>query len=714
MKSLVTLALACGALAAMTLPGPGSVPDNAVPYAVVEQLALRKAAAEWPGAKLGTVLPYLDETGATAGYMFHFRTDGRAFPSYDEVADEVAALRKTVTVNTDISRWRSPYAFLLVSARADRAPIVCYGYGSSEYYAVGRKAQARARQVLGQDAYLSRIYFANRRTFLEFAARDGRVAIYAAHFERAWDSRPAFEQAMVAARGEVVAVDRAEISAVHGREWREALERDFTDFAETYVPQVGRAPFYDWSYGCTPTSGAIVLGYIDRTQNYGRLVDYLWQRYDMVEGENDWQIPYTQRECALAMSTDTTTGSTWSTNIASGLRNAANSYSNNYSFTVLDRTGSSGNDWAWSTITSEIGAGRAFIWSAFWESHSLGCFGYRTPEKDVFVHNTWWAPGTWWHYSGDDWSQVCSPTPAGGDARRAEFTAPMGDTFYNSTGRGEVLQVGDTVSVTWNNSGTPGTKVDLEISTNGGRTWSALAGNLPDNGLYRWYLSPSLSACDSVRLRMKQYQNSTLTSGDGTFGCFKLTREPQAPKFIAPPNGQQLFSGPVILTVDSLFSGDSLDFRLIYSGDTILRQKTTGWTVAVPNQLLTYGRSYKWTCRSHNQFGWGQLGTPWSFWVRFQTGVEEQPATARPARFSCEAVASRKSGVLFQTGTVGAGSAIAVYDAAGNRVRELAAGDNERIAWDCTDAQGRRVSTGMYFVQLSGAAPETRKLVLVD
>jgi len=714
MKSLLFVAFLCAVVSAMSLPGPGSVPVNAVPHSTIEQLALRKAAAEWPGAVLGPVLPYVDETGATVGYMFHFRTDGRPFPAYEDAADEVLALSKTLTANTDISKWRSPYAFLLVSARYDRAPIVCYGYGSSEYYAIGRAALSRAKQALGQDAHLSRIYFVNRRTFLEFASNAGKVAVYASHFEQAWYSREEFAQAMAEARGDLVAIDRAATAELHRRDWQEALKHDFTDLTEFYVPSVERAPFYDWSYGCTPTSGAIVLGYIDRTQNYGRLIDYLWQRYDMVEGENDWQIPYAQRECALAMYTDTTTGGTYSTYIANGLRNAANGNGNNYSFTVLDQTGSSGNDWAWSTITSEIGAGRAFIWSAYWESHSLGCFGYRTPEKDVFVHNTWWAPGTWWHYSGDDWSQVCSPRPAGGDARRAEFTSPMGDTFYNSTGRGEILQVGDTASVTWNNFSNPGTKIDLEISTNGGRGWSALAGNLPDNGLYRWYLNPSLTACDSVRLRLKQYQSSTLTSGDGTFGCFHITREPLAPKFIAPPNGQQIFNGPVILTVDSLYSGDSLDFRLIYGSDTLLRQKTTGWTVLVPNQLLTYGRAYKWTCRAHNQFGWGKLGTPWSFWVRFQTGVEEQPPAAQARALDFEPIVARKSGVVFQTGLVGSSALITVYDAAGNRVAELAASDNQRLIWNCTDARGRAVSAGMYFVQLSGARAETRKLVLVD
>ncbi|OYD16373.1 hypothetical protein CH330_03035, partial [candidate division WOR-3 bacterium JGI_Cruoil_03_51_56] len=33
----------------------------------------------------------------------------------------------------------SKYGHILVSARSDRVPIPCYGYGASDYYAVGKR-----------------------------------------------------------------------------------------------------------------------------------------------------------------------------------------------------------------------------------------------------------------------------------------------------------------------------------------------------------------------------------------------------------------------------------------------------------------------------------------------------------------------------------------------------------------------------------------------
>lgn len=704
--------------AALPMPDPGTTPVNAVDFQIVRDLALRKAQAEWPGSRLGTVIPCVDETGATAAYMFHFRTDGREFPDQDQVRADVLADRERLTVNTSVRDWRSAYSFILASARYDRPPFVFYGYGSSEFYAIGEKALRRAREVLGPGARLTRVYFIECRTFLEFGNTAGEHVVYSNYFEQTWYSRQAFADEVVRHRTGLAGMDgydAAEIARVHRQEWEEALTRDFTDFTEYHVPQVNRAPFYDWSYGCTPTSGAMVLGYIDRTQNYGRLVDYYWQRWDGIEGQTDWQIPNIQRECAIAMYTDTVNrGGTYVSNIASGLRNAANGNDNNYSFSVTEQYGSSSNDWAWSTITSEIGSGCAFIWSAMWESHSLACFGYRTPEKDVYVHNTWWAPAVWWHYSGNNQSHIASPHPAGGDVRRCDLTYPLGDTFYSSTGRGEMLQVGDTANVTWNNYGNPGTKVDIEISLTGGRTWQGLASDVSDNGSYKWYVSPSLPVCESVRLRLKQYNGATYTAGDASFGNFYVNREPLAPVFLGPPNGQQIFSPPVVLTVDSLYKGDSLDFRLVYGSDTLLRHKTTDWRCPVPDTMFVYGRSYKWTCRAYNQYGWGKFGTQWSFWVRFYTGVsEERPRPVRPG-LVVSGVNPMGRELWFEVAGHEPGARLVIYDALGSVVQELSA-DRARVSWDLRDQSGRLQPVGLYFVQLLGTAKTaTAKFVLLD
>ena len=116
---------------ALPMPEAGLTPPNAVPFDQIQRVALNRAAAEYPGSRLGTVVPYVDENGQTVAYMFHFRTDGKPMPGYEQVADEVLAGRQTIGPNTDLTHWTSPYAHVFVSARSDWSPVLSFGYARS-------------------------------------------------------------------------------------------------------------------------------------------------------------------------------------------------------------------------------------------------------------------------------------------------------------------------------------------------------------------------------------------------------------------------------------------------------------------------------------------------------------------------------------------------------------------------------------------------------
>jgi len=703
--------------AGMPSPETGTTPPNAVPFETIREVALTWGATEFPGAKLGTAIPYVDEDGNTVAWMFHFRTDGKEFPNYDQVAADVQAERKTLTVNTDLSRWRSKYGHMLVSARRDRVPVVCFGYGTSEYYAIAGKALERAREALGSEARLSRIYFVSPSTYLEFESPTDKRAVLSEHFERTWNSREAFAEYVAQARAELRRQHPGEeeaAAAYHKGRWDHALEPRPATLSEAYVPNYGLAPYYDWSYGCTPTSGAMVLGYVDRFQKSGRLVDWFYQRYDGVEGENDYQVPNVQRECAIRMYTDTTRGSTELRDIANGLYQVGSD--NGYTgWSVTNVYGDGGNNWGWSTLTSQIDAGNAILWSAGWERHSLAAFGYRTTDQYVYVHNTWWKPAEWWAHSGNGYSHVAAVSPGTGDEHNIRITYPLGDTFYNSTGRGEVLYVGDTCRITWE-SGTPGTTVDIDVSTDGGRSWETAAAAAADSGAYHWYIPPSVPTCDSVRLRLRQYNGSTLTSADGTFGCFRVLREPLPPQQIAPLNGLPIMDPPVALVVDSAKSAcDSIHFKLVQGLDTIWEQNGTSAHCPLPDTLFRYNKTYKWIVRGHNQWGWGPWSTTWSFRILFGGIEEERPVLVNSA-FSAPAVNRLATGsVMFDVRAAVPGSRLVVYDALGNVVRELTVTGPGKLAWDMSDAAGAKLAPGLYFVRLTGGPNQpTSKLVLLD
>jgi hypothetical protein len=718
MKLLAGLLALAALSAAMPVPQAGSAPPNAVSFETIQEVALTWGAAEFPGAKLGTAIPYVDESGSTVAWMFHFRTDGKEFPDYDQVVADVQAERKTLTVNTDMSRWRSKYGHVLVSARRDRAPVVCFGYGTSEYYAIARKALDRAREALGSGARLSRIYFVSPATYLEFENPSGGRAVLSEHFERRWDSREAFAGYVTQARAELgrqCPGDEEAAAAYHDSRWDHALEPKPASLSETYVPNYGLAPVYDWSFGCTPTSAAMVMGYVDRFQKSGRLVDWFYQRYDGVEGENDYQVPNVQRECAIRMGTDTTRGSTQLDSIANGLYQVGSD--NGYpGWSVTNVYGDGANDWGWSTLTAQIDAGHAIVWSAGWERHSLAAFGYRTTDQYVYVHNTWWKPAQWWAHAGNGYSHVAAVSPGAGDEHNIRITYPLGDTLYNSTGHGEVLYSGDTCRITWE-SGTPGTRVDIEASTDGGHTWETMAVGVADSGAYRWYIPTSMPSCDSMRLRLSQYNGPTLTSADGTIGCFRVLHEPPLPPpQIAPPNGLPVLDPPVVLEVDSVKSAcDSIHFKLVQGLDTIWEQNATLAHCPLPETLFRYNKTYKWIVRGHNQWGWGPWSTAWSFRTLLG-GIEEGKPVQVSSAFSVPAVSRLGSGnVLLEVRAAVPGSRLVVYDALGNVVRELAVSAPGKLSWDMNDEAGARLAPGLYFVRFAGGANQpTAKLVLLD
>lgn len=706
---------------AMPMPETGTTPPNAVPFETVRNVVLTWAATEFPGAKLGTAVPYVDESGNTVAWMFHFRTDGKSFPGYDEVAADVQVEKQTLTMNTDLSRWSSKYSHILVSARRDRAPVINFGYGTSEYYAIAGKALERAQQALGPDARLSRIYFVSPSTYLEFENPAGRSTVVSEHFERTWNSREAFAAYVTQARAELrrqYPGEEEAAAAYHNSRWDHVLDHKLGSFSETYVPNCELAPFYDWSYGCTPTSGAMVMGYVDRFQKSGRLVDWFYQRRDNIENENDWQIPNVQLECAIEMHTETLDqGGTQLYNIANGLYQVA--YNNGYDgWWVTNELGGSTDDWAWATLTAEINAGHAMVWSSTWEGHSLAAFGYRTPDKYVYVHNTWWKPAEWWTHSGSGNAHVAAITPDAGDAHNIRLTYPLGDTFYNSTGRGEVLYAGDTCRVSWE-SGTSGTSVDIDVSTDGGRNWEALAAGVADSGAYHWYIPPSSPSRDSVRLRLSQYDGTTLTSADGSFGCFRLLHGPPLPPpQIAPTNGLpiRIDSLPVVLEVDSAKANcDSIHFKLVQGLDTIWEQSGPTAHCSLPDSLLQLYKIYKWIVRGYNQWGWGNWSTPWSFRI-VPVGIEEEKPAPVNSAFSVPAVNRLGAGsVVFDVRAAAPGSRLMVYDALGNVVRELTVTEPSKLAWDMNDATGRKLAAGLYFARLAGGATQpTAKLVLLD
>jgi hypothetical protein len=710
-------------------------PEKAAAFADIQSVACRRALSMWANARAGEIVPYVDADGRRIAYMFHYRIDDREFPDYATAASEVAAELPTLSDPRNHSR----YAHVLVSARYDRAPILRYGEGSSEFFITLERARRRAGELIGNEPVLTRVYYVWPLSYYEFSSSEGELAhlgkptrsiVIEAHVMNRTFSVAEFQAyvrtgAAEARRMTLSAspIELAELEAVCETKMRAEWNRCLTDASAfdtiaVYVPGHQLAPFYDWSYGCSPTSGTMVAGYLDHALGYGRCIYDFLQRWDPVEHNMNWQIPWAQQEMAFCFGTDTMSGGTSVYGIGPGLM--AFGENKGYTFEVFEASGAGYNDWAWASDSDEISNGYSMVWSALWAVHSLAAYGIRMPSKDIYVHNTWWAPADWWHYTNGDvnaWAFVASVHPSGGSDHRLRLTYPRGDTLYNHNGAGEILWAGRTATITWDNAGQPNDSVTIGVSTDAGMTWQNLFHGLPDNGSYPWDIARSTLPGDQLRMRIKAFLSGNYIAGDGTQGNFRIATVPLPPQPRSPPSGRPLTSPPVVLVVDTISYVDSFNFVVYTGGDTLFRTWQTATICTVPDTLFENNHPYSWVCRAHNSFGWGSFSSPWSFWIRF-SAVREESGPMRSGEFEVRNSAWSQPVVVRFVLNRPAPVRLVVYDVAGRPVRTLASGrfatGAHEVAWNRTDERNRAVPSGCYFVGLSaGGQTSVRKTELV-
>jgi hypothetical protein len=349
---------------------PAGSSDQAVAFATVQQVADARAKSSWPAAQSGDVIPCVDADGNAIAYVFHYRIDGASFPDYATAASEMTGEQTAL----DNPRNHSRYAHLFVSARYDRAPILRYGEGGDEFYYTLEPMRARAQGILGEPPTLTRIYYVWPLSFYEFTSGSQVVIIEATPPYRTFSSTE-FQQYIRTGTAEAMSkatqsADASTIIASCASQMRAKWNRCLTatdGLDSVYVSDHMLSPFYNWSYGCSPTSGTMVVGYLDAARGLGRCIYDFFQRWDTVTHIIDWQIPHAQREMALDFNTDTSYGGTMAYNIPPGLNTFGSA--RGYGFDVISDGGNHANDYGWERDSMEISDNYPFVWSVSWQEH---------------------------------------------------------------------------------------------------------------------------------------------------------------------------------------------------------------------------------------------------------------------------------------------------------------------------------------------------------
>ena len=366
-----------------------------VPLELAKQAAISFAQVLSTQGQLGPVYTYYGVDGKPSVYVFVFSLKEASFPVETEILKKVASGWEVYRQSQEISNLEGiklgkrmitqegDFLTIVVSARSELGPVVEYFYGLPIHYSAKEKALKIALDKMSKEkALLSQVVFCSPfDIWFEFTSGDQKTYISPFYFNSntAEEVFLAYPMKITEEQKEKIRSDWERIESGKGFDFK------LDSFRITGVPD------YDWSYGCSPTAGADVLGYWD-ANGYDLLVDYYFNRYDPLEGETDYNVPNVQRELSIAMKTDSVTnGGTYLSDIGPGIRMVCNhpDYGNNYGFNdYTDYDSSLGY------LINEIRLGFPAVWNVFshptYGNHSMCAMGWGPPDTTyICLHDTW-------------------------------------------------------------------------------------------------------------------------------------------------------------------------------------------------------------------------------------------------------------------------------------------------------------------------------------
>ncbi len=524
-------------------------------------------------------------------------------------------------------------AYAVVSADRNSVPVPEFGRGSPFFLEKMPAYRQMAAGILGGPAELDRIiYVSPFEVYLAFRRGGERILIDALALLHGRED-------------ELVRIRRKEPLRENRRTrayWETLIERVREGSAREFFQarksenKIEGVPFYIWSYGCSPTASAMVLGFWDKN-GYGRFVDYRFDHWDVVIAgacDTGWiyNVPNVQRELAIAMETDTTSGGTYIDMIAPGQSQVASE--NGYDFDSEDFWGDETNGWEFDVVKNEIDYGRPFNWGAmnyyyigphhgFIDTmtiyHSVTAVGYLDGgnyENDyVLVHDTWSSIERYWalytfHDGEYSYSSVATFVPSTPPTSIVTLLHPFdGDAFF----------AGDTLLLRWITSAACITRVNLYYTPDDGQEWIPIAEELPASRETLTFVFPDI-ASERWRFQVKGFNASGdyvdgYTSGDNIFlydgemgGIDTLFYENYSPFYVEPVESTGFDLPSVRFTApDSLsllgarflfhakrgsgwilrvlvfrdqngFPGDTLGYVDLPEDEVNTREEGTGWT----------------------------------------------------------------------------------------------------------------------------------------
>ena len=485
-----------------------------VPFQEIKKIADKNAQAYWGDVYPSDPIPYYGLDEEIIAWRFNYSIGG-PFPSQEQLLTDRKEFKES---GNKRAQWGAgKFGRLLVAARPNLPVMIESSACLSPEYAEAAKLEKMLKKTFnGQTAEFVKVYYFDHfNTWYKYRCGD------TVKFINLSPTGGIIGQEEFEARRQEATyfIQPDDFSG----DWQKYLDgfTPATDAAK-YIPYYQSMPFYDWSYGCTPTAAAMLLAYWDVTSlfeswKYAGFVQYHYQRWDAIDngGEWDYNVANLQLMLALAMDTDTLSGTTMPHMMDNGYKEVCNDILP-YSFNI-------GTHYSlhWTRTKEEIDAGRPLHIDI--SGHSVCAIGYNSSNNKVYTHYTW-EPEI---VSISRWSMLHLVTvhPGGSTGDAVYLRRPFGDRRYNDDGDGEDVYEGDFYEILWAADKYYGTtSVDLFYSTTGGLSFNLIEAGAENCGYYNWEV-PSGVASDDCRVMV--YLQDTefapyIAAADGSWGNFKI------------------------------------------------------------------------------------------------------------------------------------------------------------------------------------------------
>ncbi|MBN2432680.1 MAG: C39 family peptidase [Acidobacteria bacterium] len=614
-----------------------------------------------------SIIPIRDAFGEIIAYDVDVSTDGKRLERPSEISifwQKYLQQKSRNNQHNIINSIRRPYAYLTISANFENYPIRSSARMPSNYLAVGWAVMKAAQGYLNSSRISLVNIYADGFWARNYEFSDGERSIIVQGHEP-WkcyntDNYIMACQEQQSTRETTLFDKYQERGLDYEAEFQNILEINkkalnkilFSEnmssrgCEDTCLPPCGCVSnlFSDfepleWHFGCSPTSGAMILNYWDNYAHFGKLNQLFYYASDLIENNFDCHIASAQEDLAEHMGTyppgHPQEGATEWENIYPGLINhiieQGYSVSNGINLINMPPT----VEFYWDEMTQEINSGFPFVWSntfiASNGAHSVAAVGYDSNTEDILYYNTWRSTGgviSRAHFSGsiDDITTIASPHLIVSDLNYdAKILFPDGQQGFGNTSCSGDLQFieGTTVAVAWNSYSKPSEYVKIYYTTDGGfygeSSWNFLAQS-DDSGSFLWeipigFMQGGLN--DAVRLKIEQYdENGNILSADSSYGNFTILPclSPDSFFLTSPSQGQILASSTTSVTLYWQQSANATHYELYFddSPDPPLLTSTSNTSYPVN---VTAGNTYYWrvvaktSCNDELE----AVAGPWSF-----------------------------------------------------------------------------------------------------